>query len=86
MERGPFLDKRVQKEFGRFVAVVLHTDGTDDKYGPSSIRNLQLLQDRFKTKALPFYVILDSTGEKVIWKRGGVIPVDDVLAALKLAK
>ena len=83
MERGPFLDERVQEEFGRYVGIVLHTDGKDEKYGPSSIRNSELLRNRFNTKALPFYVILDPTGEKVIWKRGGVIPVEDVLAALK---
>ena len=86
MERGPFLDERVQEEFGRYVGIVLHTDGTNEKYGPSSVRNLELLRTRFKTKALPFYVILDPTGERVIWKRGGVIPADEVLAALKKYK
>lgn len=83
MERGPFLDERVQEEFGRYVGIVLHTDGTNEKYGPSSVRNLEMLRSRFNTKALPFYVILEPDGKKVIWKHGGVAPADDVLAALK---
>jgi hypothetical protein len=86
MESGAFLDERVQEEFGRYVGIVLHTDGSGDKYGPSSRRNKAMQRARFKTIALPLYVILDPTGEKVLWKQAGVVSADDLLEALKKAK
>ena len=82
MERGPFLDERVQEKFGRFVGIVLHTDGKDDKYFESSQRNIKLQVERFEQRALPYYVLLDPTGTTVYWKGAGVFTVDDVLAAL----
>ena len=83
MEGGTFLDTEIQKEFGRFVEIVLHTDGKDEKFGPSSQRNRALQQQRFATVALPFYALLDPTGSKVYWQKGGVVSEADFLAALK---
>ncbi len=84
MESGTFLDDKVKKEFGRFVLVVLHTDGRDDKYRESSIANATLLRERFNTRSIPFYVAMDPTGTKVYWT-GGVQEAedpDDLVAAL----
>ena len=82
MERGPFLDERVQEKFGRFVGVVLHTDGKDDKYFESSQRNIKLQVERLGSRALPYYALLDPTGTRVYWEGAGVFTVDEVLAAL----
>jgi hypothetical protein len=79
MERGPFLDDEVQKEFGRFVSIVLHTDGND----AASDRNAAFQLDRFGTRANPLYVLLDPTGEKVYWQRGGTFEKDVLLEALR---
>ena len=82
MERGPFLNDRVKKEFSRFVVIVLHTDGQDEKYGESSARNRELQRERFGTTALPHYVVLDPTGKKVYWEKGGVFGVEELLEGL----
>ena len=75
----------MQKEFGRFVAIVLHTDGKDEEFGESSIRNRELQRERFGTVALPHYVLLDPTGAKVYAQTGGVFSEAEVLAFLKKA-
>jgi len=75
----------VQKEFGRFVAIVLHTDGQDEKYRESSKRNIRLQAERFGTRALPYYVLLDPTGTKIYDKRGGVFDVDELVEFLQEA-
>ena len=83
MEGGTFLERSIQKEFGRFVEIVLHTDGKDAKSGPSSQRNRAFQQDRFSTVALPFYVLLDPTGKTVLWKAGGVVSEERFVEALR---
>jgi len=67
------------------VAIILHTDGQDDKYFESSQRNVRLQADRFGTRALPYYVLLDPTGKKIYDERGGVFNVDDLVEFLQAA-
>jgi hypothetical protein len=66
MEGGPFLSKVVQKEFRRFVEVVLYTDGPEENR-----KNRQYQRERFGTVALPYYVLLDAGGQRVWWQGGG---------------
>jgi len=81
MEGGTFLADSIQKEFGRFVEVLLHTDGKGDKLA-SSLRNLEIQQQKFGTLALPYYVLVDSKG-KVVWEQGGVVSEEKFLKALR---
>jgi hypothetical protein len=67
------------------VAIILHTDGRDEKYLESSQRNAKLQRDRFDTRGLPYYVLLDSTGTKIYDERGGVFDVDELLEFLRQA-
>lgn len=67
------------------MAIILHTDGQDDKYFESSQRNVRLQADRFGTRALPYYVLLDPTGKKIYDERGGVFNVDDLVEFLQAA-
>ncbi len=66
MERGPFLSKAVQKEFGNLVEIALYTDGPEENR-----KNRDFQKERFGTIALPYYALLDPTGEKVLWQGGG---------------
>jgi hypothetical protein len=65
------------------VAIILHTDGRDEKYLESSKRNARLQKDRFGTRALPHYVLLDPAGSKVYDERGGVFNVDELVDFLR---
>ena len=65
MERGPFLSKPVQKEFRRYVEILLHTDGPEE-----NAKNRDFQRERFGTIAMPHYVILDPTGTNVLWQGG----------------
>jgi hypothetical protein len=67
------------------VAIVLHTDGQDDKYFESSQRNARLQSERFGTRANPHYVLLDPTGKTIYAQRGGVFNVDELVAFLQAA-
>ena len=67
------------------MAIILHTDGRDEKYRESSKRNAALQADRFGTRALPHYVLLDPTGKKVYDARGGVFNVDELVDFLQAA-
>ena len=51
----------VKKELDRFVLVELFTD----RETAEDERNGQMLETRFKTVALPLYVILDSEGNEL---------------------
>lgn len=84
MEGGPFLSKVVQKEFGRFVEIVLHTDGGGE-LRESNRRNRDFQRERFGTVALPYYVLLDAAGKKIYWQGGGVYTADDFAAQLRKA-
>lgn len=66
MEGGPFLSRVVQKEFERYVEVVLHTDGPEKNRA-----NRDFQKERFGTIALPYYVLLDPTGKRILWQGGG---------------
>jgi|GEM_PF-4907048 len=83
MERGPFLTDKIQKAFGRFVEVALHTDGQAPGLIEHSRRNRRYQSKRFHTVALPYYVLADPSGEKIYWKRGGVLSAEEFLAALQ---
>ncbi|MHC4548960.1 MAG: hypothetical protein ACYTEZ_09290 [Planctomycetota bacterium] len=65
------------------MAIVLHTDGTDEKHYESSLRNRTLQKERFGTRALPHYVLLDPTGQKVYAWRGGVFDVEELIEFLR---
>jgi len=82
MEGGTFLADSIQEEFGRFIEVVLHTDGKDEKYRVSSLRNLEIQREKFGTLALPYYVLVDSKGN-VVWEQGGVVSEEKFLKALR---
>lgn len=80
MEGGPFLSKAVQKEFRRFVEIVLHTDG-----GERKMENRTFQKERFGTVALPYYVLMDPTGTKIYWQGGGVYNASDFAEHLRRA-
>ena len=83
MEGGPFLSREMQNEFGRFVMIELHTDGRASNVVESSQRNRTIQRERFKTIALPYYALMDSTGKKIYWEASGKVSHDDFLAALR---
>jgi hypothetical protein len=78
MERGPFLSEPVQKEFRKLVEVALYTDGPEENRA-----NGHFQKDRFGTVALPYYVLLDPTGERVLWQDGGWIEAERLAASLR---
>ena len=82
MEGGTFLSRDIQEAFSRFVMIELHTDGKSDATRESSIRNRALQKERFKTVALPYYVLLDPSGEVTYWEGAGVFSEEDFLAKL----
>jgi hypothetical protein len=82
MEGGPFLDAKLQKEFGRFVEARLHGDHGNEEIRE---RNREIQRERFGTLALPFYAVTDPTGEKVYWTDAGLVGVDDFLEGLRKA-
>lgn len=85
MEGGPFLDDDVQKEFGKYVEIVLHTDGGGDLYDSNQAnRSFQL--EQFGTVALPYYVLMDPSGKKIFWKGGGVYSAEEFRDFLRLAE
>jgi len=82
MEGGTFLDERIQSEFKRFVEIRIHTDHNVAELRRAGKRHQTT---RFNTLAVPFYAVLDPTGEKVYWSKGGVLSEEEVLAGLKTA-
>ncbi|NQU65033.1 MAG: thioredoxin family protein, partial [SAR324 cluster bacterium] len=67
MEKNSFVDPEVHERFkSRFILARLYTDG-----GEGHLENQELQVDRFKTIALPFYVIL-SPDDKVLAKTSGI--------------
>jgi hypothetical protein len=80
MEGGPFLSKAVQKEFARFVEIVLHTDGPE-----ANRRNRDFQRERFETVALPYYVLMDPDGTRVYWQGGGRYGAQDFAEILRKA-
>ena len=82
MESGTFLNDEIQNEFKRFVEIRIHTD--HDK--PELRRAGKMLQSkRFKTLAVPYYVVLDPTGTKVYWTGAGVLSEEVFLEGLRKA-
>lgn len=68
MEKNIFVDKRVLEKFREdFILVQLFTDGGDNYE-----KNQALQIERFKTIALPFYVVLDNT-DNVLARHAGII-------------
>jgi len=86
MEGGAFLSDDLQEEFGKWVEIVLHTDGKGEKYREASDRNRSIQSKRFGTVALPYYAFLDPSGETVYWKAGGVIDEDVFLERMRKAR
>ena len=84
MEGVTFLDDDIQKGFGKFVEILLHTDGGGD-FRETSLANRAMLRNRFDTVSVPYYAVLDPTGTKVYWEGGGVFDADQVLEALATA-
>ncbi|MHC4940919.1 MAG: hypothetical protein ACYTHK_18415 [Planctomycetota bacterium] len=82
MESGTFLNEDIQKEFGRFVEIRIHTDHDDDKL---AYEGKKLQRERFNLIAAPYYAVLDSSGKVVYWSKGGIIGEDEFLAGLRKA-
>ena len=61
MERTVLRASQVTAILDRMVKVKLYTDGAD----PSVEANQLLQEQRFKTVALPLYVILDADGREI---------------------
>jgi len=67
MEKNVFVERRVYEALrDRFVLVQLYTDG-----GPNGDANQQLQIDRFRTIALPFYVVL-GPDDSLLAKQAGI--------------
>ena len=58
MEANMFPRAEIERELEKFIRVRLFTDGQDE----SNIRQQKLQEDKFKTVALPLYVIVDGDG------------------------
>jgi len=82
MESGTFISRSIQKEFGRFLEIRLHTDHPDAAIRE---RNQDLQRERFDTVALPFYAVLTPDGENVLWTGEGVLSEEVFLAGLRKA-
>lgn len=82
MEGGTFLDDRIQNEFKRFVEIRIHTDHSEPEL---AYQGKKLQRERFKLVAVPYYAVLDPSGEKVYWSKGGVMSADEFLAGLRNA-
>jgi len=61
MEINIFEEKEVIKLFDEFILVKLYTDGREEKH--KRYRDLEI--NRFKTAALPYYVVLNSDDEEI---------------------
>ncbi len=61
MESNMFTDQLVSKELERFVLAELYTD----RETPEDVRNSEMQETKFKTVALPLYVILDAAGNEI---------------------
>jgi thiol:disulfide interchange protein DsbD len=68
MEKNIFVVPQVRAALGRFERVQLYTDGQGAEYD----RNRDLQETRFKTVALPLYVIVDPTSEREIARVEGL--------------
>ena len=82
MEGGPFLMRSVQKQFGRFVEIRIHPDHPDDALRAAAKK---FQRERFKSVAIPFYVVLDPTGKTVYWKGAGVMDTSKFVQGLRKA-
>ena len=82
MEGGTFLTSSVQNQFGRFVEIRIHTDHPDEALRAAAKK---FQRERFKSVALPFYVVLDPTGKTVYWKGAGVMDAGKFAQGLRSA-
>jgi len=62
MELNIFEEDEIVKLFDEFILVKLYTDGREEKH--KRYRDLEI--DRFKTAALPYYVILNGNDEEIL--------------------
>ena len=82
MESGTFLRESIRDELGRFVEIRIHTDHYEPKL---AYEGKKLQRERFGTLAAPYYAVLDSSGDTVYWKGGGVKSEEEFLAGLRSA-
>jgi thiol:disulfide interchange protein DsbD len=68
MEKNIFPQSAVRDELDRFERVQLYTDGQ----GPEYDRNREMLEERFKTVALPLYVVIDPRTERELARIEGL--------------
>ena len=68
MEKNIFPVPQVRDALGRFERVQLYTDGQGAEYD----RNRDLQESRFKTVALPLYVVIDPASEREIARVEGL--------------
>ncbi len=86
MEGVTFLDDEIQKEFGRFVEIRLHTDG-GGRFAETSKINKDLLDKMFDTVSIPYYAVFqDPADQKPVWSQGGALSKSEVLAGLRNAQ
>ena len=84
MEGGTFRTFKMQKAFKRFVMIELHTDAREPPEArEASQKSREYQRERFKTIGIPYYALLDSTGEKIYWQAGGVRSEAEFLEKLK---
>jgi hypothetical protein len=84
MEGGTFLERDVQQGFRRFLEIRLHTDGKGEREEASE-KARGLLSDRFSTLGVPYYAVLDPTGERILWQNGGVLSASEIARGLASA-
>lgn len=68
MEKNIFPVPEVRTALDKFELVQLYTDGQGEQYD----RNRDLQESRFKTVALPLYVVVDPSGEREIGRVEGL--------------
>ena len=74
----------MQKAFGRFVMIELHTDTRKPEAARlQAVQSREQQKKRFRTIGIPYYALLDPTGTKVYWKAGGVTSEEKFLEALR---
>ena len=79
MEKSIFAKTPILTEFrDQFILVQLYTDG-----GPQGEINQQLQIERFRTLALPFYVILNPQNQEIARHTGIMYSMDDFLRFLR---
>jgi thiol:disulfide interchange protein DsbD len=82
MEANMFTRPDVREELGRFILVRLYTDGDGEIYQ----KQQELQQRLYKTVALPYYAVVESSGSSVATFPGLTRDPERFLAFLRQAQ